>query len=58
MAEFRATTLRLPETLYHQIRIRAVTEGRLIADIVTEALWEWTKNHPPAKGSSVPQETR
>lgn len=56
MNEFRATTLRLPEVLYHQIRIRAITEKRLIADIVTEALWEWTKNHPPTeqKGGKRP----
>jgi len=51
MNEFRATTLRLPETLYHEIRIRAITEKRLIADIVAEALREWLSKHP-ADGSS------
>jgi hypothetical protein len=43
------TTIRLPRSLHQQLKIRAVQQQRLMADLVVEALQAFLSREPDAQ---------
>ena len=48
------TTIRLPESLYAEVKRRAADERRSVQDTVTEALSDYVARPPMAKESGSP----